>query len=79
MKAIQKRLALRKCIGIVETGLKTIPQIYIGGQHIGGATELFDACKDGSMQKLLEENAVSYNKDVGIDPYSFLPGWLHSR
>jgi cysteine synthase A len=62
-----------------QTGLKTIPQIYIGGQHIGGATELFDACKDGSMQKLLEENAVPYNKDVGIDPYSFLPGWLHSR
>ena len=26
------------------TGLKTIPQIYIGGEHVGGATELFDAC-----------------------------------
>jgi len=62
-----------------QTGLKTIPQIYIGGQHIGGATELFDACRDGAMQKLLEDNAVHYNKDIDMDPYSFLPGWLHSR
>jgi cysteine synthase A len=62
-----------------QTGLKTIPQIYIGGEHIGGATELFDACRDGSMQKMLAENAVSWNKDVSDDPYSFLPGWLHTR
>jgi cysteine synthase A len=62
-----------------QTGQKTIPQIYIGGQHVGGATELFDACKDGTMQRLLEENAVNYNKDVDRDPYTFLPGWLHTR
>ncbi len=62
-----------------KTGLKTIPQIYIGGKHIGGATELFDACKDGSMQKALQENSVSYNSEVNTDPYTFLPGWLHSR
>lgn len=62
-----------------ETGLKTIPQVYIGGEHIGGATELFDACRDGSMQKLLAENSVTYNQDISDDPYSFLPGWLHSR
>ncbi len=58
---------------------KTIPQIFIGGQYIGGATDLFDASKDGSLQKLLEENTVNYNKDVNDDPYSFLPGWLHKR
>ncbi len=58
---------------------KTIPQIYIGGQHIGGASDLFDACKDGSMQKLLDENAVIYNHNVNTDPYSFLPAWLHKR
>jgi len=61
------------------TGLETIPQIYIGGVHVGGATELFDACRDGSMQKMLEENSVTYNKAISDDPYSFLPGWLHSR
>ena len=61
------------------TGLKTIPQIYVGGRHIGGATETFDAIKDGSMQKLLEENNVEWNRSVNTEPYSFLPGWLHSR
>jgi cysteine synthase A len=68
------RAALRE-----RTDSNTIPQIFIGGQHIGGATELFDACKDGSMQKLLDENAVTYNKRVDVDPYSFLPGWLQTR
>jgi cysteine synthase A len=61
------------------TGLKTIPQIYIGGEHIGGATELFDACRDGSMAKLLDQSNVTWNTAVDRDPYSFLPGWLHSR
>lgn len=61
------------------TGLKTIPQIYIGGQHIGGATELFDAAKDGTMEKLLRENNVNWNEAADRDPYSFLPQWLHAR
>jgi len=61
------------------TGLKTVPQIYVGGVHLGGATEMFDACKDGSLAKMLEENNVSWNQSVKTDPYSFLPGWLHSR
>ncbi len=61
------------------TGLKTIPQIYIGGRHIGGATELFDAAKDGTMEKLLSENNVDWNKTADRDPYSFLPQWLHAR
>jgi len=61
------------------TGLKTIPQIYVGGQHVGGATETFDAIKDGSLQQLLEANNVEWNRSVNTEPYSFLPGWLHSR
>jgi len=61
------------------TGLKTIPQIYIGGQHIGGATELFDAANEGLMAELLEANNVVWNKEASRDPYSFLPKWLHKR
>ncbi len=68
------RAALRE-----KTGSKTIPQIFIGGQYIGGATELFDSQKDGDLAELLEECSVVYNKDVSVDPYSFLPGWLHQR
>ena len=61
------------------TGAKTIPQIYIGGIPLGGATEMFDACKDGSLAKMLEENGVSWNRSADTDPYTFLPGWLHAR
>ncbi len=61
------------------TGQKTIPQIYIGGEHIGGASELFDACKEGQLATLLERNNVNWNRSADRDPYSFLPGWLHRR
>ena len=61
------------------TGLKTIPQVYVGGKHLGGASETFDACKDGTLATMLEENNVSWNRSVDTEPYSFLPGWLHKR
>jgi cysteine synthase A len=61
------------------TGMKTVPQIYVGGVHVGGATETFDACKDGSLGKMLDASNVSWNSTVDIEPYSFLPDWLHSR
>jgi cysteine synthase A len=62
-----------------QTGLKTIPQIYIGGNHVGGATELFDAAKDGSMAELLKANNIAWTESENRDPYTFLPGWLHAR
>jgi cysteine synthase A len=61
------------------TGSPTIPQIFIGEHHVGGATELFDACKNGEMKKLLEANNVAYNNSIDLDPYTFLPGWLQTR
>ncbi len=57
----------------------TIPQIFVGGQHIGGATETFDAFNSGELQKLLGQNGVGYNQGVTLDPYSLLPSWLHPR
>jgi cysteine synthase A len=62
-----------------KTGSKTIPQIFVGGRFIGGATELFDSQKVGELAELLEKNSVAYNKKVDADPYSFLPGWLQER
>jgi cysteine synthase A len=62
-----------------DTGLKTIPQIYIGGTHVGGATDLFDGMKDGSIKELLGANGVRWNREADKDPYSFLPKWLHRR
>jgi cysteine synthase A len=61
------------------TGIVTIPQIFIGGTFIGGATELFDALRDGRAQRLMEDAGVDWDRKVDDDPYSFLPTWLHPR
>jgi cysteine synthase A len=61
------------------TGARTIPQIFIGGNHVGGCTELFDACRDGSMDRLLTAAGVTYDAATDIDPYSLLPKWLQPR
>lgn len=62
-----------------QTGAKTIPQIYIGGVHIGGCTDLFDAFKDGSLQPILEAAGAQIAATKEFDPYTLLPGWLHAR
>ena len=61
------------------TGAVTIPQIFIGGEHIGGCTALFDACRDGSMQRRLVEHGVGYDTQLVVDPYRLLPQWMHPR
>jgi len=57
----------------------TFPQIYVDGEFVGGCTDFFDSCKDGSMVKRLDAHQISYNESIQVDPYSFLPTWLHSR
>jgi cysteine synthase A len=61
------------------TGSPTIPQIWIGGTHVGGATDLFDALRSGLMQRLLGEAGVVVDRNCDIDPGQFLPKWLHPR
>jgi glutaredoxin len=70
----QVRAALAARIGV-----PTIPQVFIGGEHLGGATDLFDAWRAGKAQRLLDESGVAYDRNVAIDPYSFLPKWLQPR
>jgi cysteine synthase A len=61
------------------TGCITIPQVFVGGEFIGGCTETFDAFKDGSFQERLIKSGISWDKDVEIDPYDLLPKWLQPR
>ena len=61
------------------TGMPTIPQVFVGGQFIGGCTEVFDSYRERGLQDLLSDAQVSYDRDDGVDPYQFMPGWLHSR
>ena len=57
----------------------TIPQIFVGGVHIGGCSETFDAFNDGRLQALLRENRISFSEAREVDAYQFLPNWLHPR
>ncbi|TCK04907.1 pyridoxal-phosphate dependent enzyme [Marinobacterium mangrovicola] len=61
------------------TGCVTIPQIFVGGEFVGGCTEVFDEFKSGRFQQRLEDSSVSFDHDVSVDPYSLLPTWLHPR
>ncbi|MGI9264351.1 MAG: glutaredoxin domain-containing protein, partial [Gammaproteobacteria bacterium] len=62
-----------------KTSIVTIPQIFVGGVFFGGCTELFDAYKAGELQKALRTNSVVFDEEKSIDPYEFLPSWLHKR
>jgi len=64
---------------IARTSFGTIPQVFVGGEFLGGCTDVFDACRQGRLQTLLEKNNVPYDRSVKQDPYSFLPSWLHPR
>jgi cysteine synthase A len=61
------------------TGSPTIPQIYIGGTHVGGCMDLFDAMRAGRMQQLLDAAGVTHDRGAAVDPYELLPKWLHPR
>jgi cysteine synthase A len=61
------------------TGARTIPQIYVGGRHIGGCTEFFDAWRAGTIQQSLDELGLDYDHDADVDPYTLLPKWQQPR
>jgi cysteine synthase A len=60
-------------------GAVTIPQIFIGGRHLGGATETFDACNDGSLRTLLADEGIEVDTESLGNAYVFLPKWIHPR
>ncbi len=63
-----------------QLGSPTIPQIFIGGKHIGGATDLFAAYKNGELKtRLTTHNIAMRDMPKDFEPASLLPGWLHKR
>ena len=62
-----------------KTGAPTIPQIFVDGVHIGGATETFDAFNDGSLKERMEKAGIAFDPGMKENAYSFLPTWLHPR
>ncbi|HEU0225396.1 MAG TPA: pyridoxal-phosphate dependent enzyme [Steroidobacteraceae bacterium] len=60
-------------------GTPTIPQIFVGGEHVGGATETMDAFNSGRLQELFRRHGVAFDAGFRADAYSFLPQWLQKR
>ncbi|MFO1142466.1 MAG: glutaredoxin [Amaricoccus sp.] len=69
--------ALRPVL-LARTGEPTIPQVFIGGTHVGGCTATFAAQSDGSLDRLLDRHRVPHGTEV-IDTAGLLPKWLHPR
>ncbi len=61
------------------TRAKTIPQIFIAGEPVGGCTDVFDAWREGTLARKLDAAGAEYDRTADIDPYSLLPQWLHPR
>ena len=59
-------------------GAPTIPQVFVGGRHVGGCTDTLAAFASGELQHLLAEQGVACNPGRPIDPYSFLPKWAQA-
>ena len=68
---------VRAALG-VKAAAPTIPQIFVGGELVGGCTDVMHACRDGALQQRLARCNVSYDTTLRADPFSFLPNWRHS-
>jgi len=62
---------------ISQTNCSTLPQIFVGGEFLGGCIELFDAVNNRSFYRKLDKAGIPFNKVIDIDPYTLLPGWMH--
>ena len=69
---------IRKAVG-ARTNAMTVPQVFVGGELVGGSTEVVKALKDGSLAKRLAPFGVVPAPKDGRDPMSFLPKWLQPR
>lgn len=63
----------------VRANSPTIPQVFIGGRHIGGATDTFEAFNDGRLAAMLAAHGIEVKARPDVNAYSFLPKWLHPR
>jgi cysteine synthase len=68
------RTALR-----VRTGQGTIPQIFIGGIHMGGAMDLLARHDRYELEPLLREIGIKPTGDMNLVGLSYLPKWLAAR
>ncbi len=62
-----------------KTGIPTIPQLFIGGELLGGCTDAFAAHESGDLAARLAKVGVKPETPAGLKPNDLLPGWLVVR
>ena len=60
-------------------GAGTIPQIFVGGEPIGGCTQLFEVYRNGSLHHRLAALGIHLGGEISIDTNRLLPQWMHPR
>jgi len=58
------------------TSMRSIPQLFVGGELVGGATDTFAAFAGGRLQALFDRHGVRFEDGVGDQLSSLLPGWV---
>jgi cysteine synthase A len=61
----------------LRTGSGTIPQIFIGGEFVGGSTDIVALATHGDLQKRLATMGTTFNAEATIDFARLLPQWLN--
>jgi cysteine synthase A len=64
---------------LARTGQPTIPQIFIGGEPLGGTSELFDAAGSGDLARRVQAAGVTFDAAANVDLPALLPNWLKKR
>jgi cysteine synthase len=61
------------------TGQRTIPQVFVGGEWIGGCMDTLELAKDGRLQAMLKAQGVTCDESLQVDAKALLPGWIQPR
>lgn len=69
---------IRKVLRIM-TGAATIPQIFIGGVHVGGSVDLLQLHDAGKLVSMLGKAGITPTGDITLTARSYLPQWLAAR
>ncbi|MEM8570326.1 MAG: pyridoxal-phosphate dependent enzyme [Pseudomonadota bacterium] len=59
-----------------KTGVRTVPQVFVGGMSVGGATEVLQGFENQSFQDHLARLDPPLTPETIHDPLSFLPAWV---
>jgi cysteine synthase A len=60
----------------VRTGSPTIPQIFVGGEFVGGATDIFRLAEAADLQARLKALGTPFNAEAEVEYARLLPQWL---